>query len=331
MINIDVRAAERRISAPSARPTREHQRDARAWSKFSGLNYTTCLRQMMHPLAQGILGQRVSARSLITALTKKGLISERAESYHQHSASNAASRVTTLGESGLLKADKDPLHVSSPDAYLEVVLSTELLRAFDLVGGPQDDSHSYVLKHVAEEFFRDRLGSFSYISNGKMIWAAAVLDLPMRSSAVDSSNALFGLDPLQVHYLQRMLRGPAPKAHHHRPPGLIHLAKMLERFASAEEIPVRWDPQDALHEARTTPFHEWVIEQCNPEGDGTPEGGTRQRLAFDYWHGVRGSDHPVAKSPEHLLEILDGMGAGYLAISEAENIAVAWNQLQRPE
>lgn len=49
-------------------PSRAFQQDARAWSTFTGTNYTSALRQMSSPLAQGLLGPRVSARRLIAAL-----------------------------------------------------------------------------------------------------------------------------------------------------------------------------------------------------------------------------------------------------------------------
>lgn len=53
---------------------RELQQDARAWSAFTGTKYTAALRQMGSPLAQGLLGERVSARHLIAALDDHELI-----------------------------------------------------------------------------------------------------------------------------------------------------------------------------------------------------------------------------------------------------------------
>ena len=50
------------------------QQDARAWKDFTGCNYTAALRQMESPLAQGFLGERVSARQLISTLEDHALI-----------------------------------------------------------------------------------------------------------------------------------------------------------------------------------------------------------------------------------------------------------------
>ena len=69
-------------------PRRAFQQDARAWSAFTGTNYTSALRQMSSPLAQGLLGPRVSARRLIAALNDHELIG----------ADGGASR---LGENGV--------------------------------------------------------------------------------------------------------------------------------------------------------------------------------------------------------------------------------------
>ncbi|TDD36822.1 hypothetical protein E1287_09855 [Actinomadura sp. KC06] len=56
---------------------RELQHDARAWAAFTGTKYTAALRQMSSPLAQGLLGDRVSARQLIAVLNDHELIGAR--------------------------------------------------------------------------------------------------------------------------------------------------------------------------------------------------------------------------------------------------------------
>src|SRR4051812_34875288 len=56
---------------------RELQQDARAWAEFTGTKYTAALRQMGFPLAQGLFGERVSARHLIATLDEHAVIGAR--------------------------------------------------------------------------------------------------------------------------------------------------------------------------------------------------------------------------------------------------------------
>lgn len=307
---------------------RELQRDARAWSTFSGMNYTAALRLMKHPLAQGILGERISARKLISVLRTNPVLSEPV--WGTDGSGNdfeTDERVTHLGDNGLWSAEEHPLRCSAEDDYLVVVLTAELLRAFSPTAEPQDDAYSYNLKHTAEEFFAEHLGDFSYVANGTAIWAAAALDLPLAATAPDdyTLNANFGLEPLQVDYARRTRRnsGSTIRAHHHRPPGFLHLASALEKYRETGAIPERWNGADEKAEPLTSPFHEWLVAQVNPAGERGVL-GSRESLAHDYRAGLADGDHGVARQPEELVTLLRGLNANEMFLSAARDAIVDW-------
>ena len=56
------------MSSDSHNLDRASQHDARAWSTFTATKYTAAKRQTSSPLAQGLLGDRFSARDLIAVL-----------------------------------------------------------------------------------------------------------------------------------------------------------------------------------------------------------------------------------------------------------------------
>ncbi len=300
--------------------SREIQRDARFWSSFSGMNYTSSLRLMQHPLAQGILGERIRARDLVSVLTEHPLLSK----------IQSGARVTHLGENGLWSSEQHPFG-GDENTFLSVVLTAELLRGFTRLPEPTGDSYSYNLKHTAEEFFGEWLGEFSYISNGTAIWAGAVLGIPLAESnpGERSLNADFGLDPRQVEYARRMRgakKGSAngyPKAHYHRPPGYQHLQRALEQYRLTGETPSRWNGVDENAEPKTSPFHEWLIAQTG-SADMSRTIGTRETLAFDYSWGIRDGDHGIASQPEDLLTILHRVGADERVFDAARNAVLDW-------
>lgn len=132
---------------------RELQRDARAWATFTGTTYKTALRQMSFPLAQGLLGERVSARQLIAVLDDHELI-------------GAHDGDPILGEGGYLS--ESPWSFDGKTDFIEIALITDML----LMLMPASDStapevSSYSLKHTAERFLRPHC---SYVSNGRLIW-----------------------------------------------------------------------------------------------------------------------------------------------------------------
>ncbi|WIE57165.1 hypothetical protein DEI96_013535 [Curtobacterium sp. MCLR17_031] len=305
------------INNVPARP-REIERDARALQKFFGMKYTQALRVVEHPLAQGLLGERICARDVIRVLTKHRALSTPDPDSNE--------RIPHLGANGLWSADKYPLETSTDDDYLRVVLAAEVLRMFDRTAEPNPDAGSYELKHTVEEFLGEHLGDFSYIPNGTAIWAAAVVGIPVGGHTSDalSPNAAFGLGSEQVDYTRRMRRSAGTqranvRAHHHRPPGYTFLQRALEEYRATGKTPARWDGFDADAAPRTSPFHEWLVAQAGPG-----EHGSRARLAGDYAAGFREGDHGVAKQPEDFVSIMHELHADEALIEAAREAIIDW-------
>lgn len=311
--------------------SREVERDARAWSKFSGMKYTQALRAMEHPLAQGILGERICARDLIRVLTEHPVLSEPIwEIDAEGREVESDERVTHLGDNGLFAAEDGSLSSATEDDYVELVLTAEVLRAFTPTTEPQSEVYSYNLKHTVEEFLGEHLGDRSYVANGQAIWAAAVVGIPIAESNPGefSLNADFGLTPEQVEYARRARRTSgssrtAVRAHHHRPPGYLFLQQALQRYRDSGEAPGRWDGVYEHAEPLTSAFHQWLVVQADPSGARGAK-GSRARLAGDYAAGVRDGDHGIAREPEELLTILHRVGADDDFIDMARVAIVDW-------
>lgn len=260
-------------------PSRAFQQDARAWSAFTGTNYTSALRQMSSPLAQGLLGPRVSARRLIAALNDHELIG----------ANGGAPR---LGENGV-RSDS-PWSFNGKTDYIQLALITDMLRMFTPTSGSEvPEVGSYSLKHTAEWFLSPH---FSYVSNGRLIWAAAALGLPITDPDGDGPNLLIGVSEREHDYVRRMvgLGQTRPQADHYRPAGYEHLRAALARAAAGELITEGWLRPEPV--AEPAPFHDWLVQQVSRNdvvGD----------LAGDYAAGVRDSDHRVARTADELLAI----------------------------
>ena len=306
---------------------REIERDARAWAKFSGMKYTQALRLMEHPLAQGILGDRICARDVIRVLTEHAALSTEDL--------DSGNRISHLGSNGLWSAHDGPLRTSTEDDYLSVLLTAEVLRMFSRTERPNIDVDSYGLKHTAEQFLGEHLVGFSYVPNGTAIWAAAALGIPVAPSSPDDPNlnANFGLVPDQVDYARRMRRGSGAqrdqvRSHHYRPPGYAYLQRALEGYKATGNAPARWNGIDEHAAPLTSPFHEWLIAQVDPNG-GLGESGSRERLAGDYKGGFRDGDHGVAQQPEELIDILRDVRADEQFITMAREAIIEWAQTSR--
>ena len=302
----------------------------RPWSTFSGMKYTEALRLMQHPLAQGILGERISSRAVISALTEHPVLSESVwDTDISGDDVQTEERVTHLGETGLWDADERPLQCTSEDDYLAVVLTAEVLRMFAPTSQPHEDAHSYNLKHTVEEFLGEHVGEFSYVANGTAIWAAAALGIPVAESTPGeyNRNANFGLESLQVEYARRMRRnvrdsGIEIRAHHHRPPGYLFLLRALERYRETGVAPARWDGIDHDAAPLTSPFHEWLVAQASRSERGNP--GSRESLAYDYRAGINDGDHGVALEPEDLVRILGELAADEAYLDAARDAMLDW-------
>lgn len=260
-------------------PSRAFQQDARAWSAFTGTNYTSALRQMSSPLAQGLLGPRVSARRLIAAL-------------HDHELIGAHGGAPRLGENGF-RSDS-PWSFNGKSDYIQLALITDMLRMFTPTSDSEaPDVDSYSLKHTAEWFLSPHC---SYVSNGRLIWAAATLRLPIADPDGYGPNLLIGISEREHNYVRRMVGTgqTRPQATHYRPAGYEHLRAALPQVAAGELITENWvRPEPVIEPA---PFHDWLIQQVGRNdvvGD----------LAGDYSAGVRDSDHRVAHTADELLAI----------------------------
>jgi|GEM_PF-2790181 len=260
--------------------SRDLQQDARAWASFTSTRYTAALRQIRSPLAQGFLGEPVSARQLIAALNDHELIGARGGD-------------PVLGESGFFS--EAPWSFNGETDFIELALITEMLRMFT----PTSDAvapevSSYSLKHTAEWFLSPHC---SYVSNGRLIWAAAALGLRIVDPDGAGPNLLIGVSEREHDYVRRIV-GPGqtrPRADHDRPAGYGHLETSLAQAAAGEPIIGRWDRPIVVEEA--APFHDWLILQRGRDdvvGD----------FASDYSTSVRDSSHRVARTPDELLAVL---------------------------
>jgi ribosomal protein S27AE len=258
---------------------REFQQDARAWAAFTGTSYTAALRQMDSPLAQGLLGERVSARYLIAALDHHEVIGARGGS-------------PRLGENGVRSAPTWSFNGETD--FIGLALIADMLRMFTPIpDSATPEVGSYSLKHTAEAFLDPHC---SYVSNGRLIWAAAALGLPISDPDRSGPNLLIGVPELEHDYVRRMTRPgqTRPKADHHCPAGYGYLQTVLARAAAGERITGAWVRPAPV--AVSAPFHDWLILQAGRDsaiGD----------LASDYVAGVRDSDHRIARTPDELLAI----------------------------
>lgn len=285
---------------------RKIKQETRAWAKLTGTNYTTALRQIESPLAQGLLGERPSARQLINTLDDHPLV-------------GADGGEWILGEAGFY-ADEQWSFNGARD-FIELALLLDFLRMFTPVApGETPRVDSYSLKHTAEHFLRPHC---SYVSNGRMIWAAAALGLPMTEQG-DSPNLLIGISEREHDYVRRMtdLGNTTPRGHHHRPPGFTHLQTALGQYAAGESVLGRWEKPEPSTE--TYPFHDWLMLQA---GRGDVVGD----LAGDYFAGIEGSYHRIAVTAQELLDILEELSASPEAIESAVEAITEWAETATPE
>ncbi|WBU36703.1 hypothetical protein [Homoserinibacter sp. YIM 151385] len=276
------------------------QQDARAWSAFTGTKYTAALRQMSHPLAQGLLGERVSARRMIATL-------------EQHPVVGARGGDPVLGENGM-RSDS-PWSFDGKTDYIELALITEMLRMFTpSADGDTPEVGSYSLKHTAEWFLSPHC---SYVSNGRLIWAAAALGLPIAGQDGDGPNLLIGVSEREHDYVRRMIGkgSTAPRVHHFRPAGYEYLQMALAHATAGEPPEDNWIRPSA--EDQAAPFHDWLVLQHSRDGwDG--------RFATDYAAGIQYSEHGLARTPDELLAILHGVSRANEAYDAAVRLIADW-------
>ncbi len=130
--------------------SRDLQQDARAWADFTGCNYTAAMRQMQDPLAQGLLGERISARHLIATLDDHDIVGQVGDDF-------------VLGENGFY-ADTE-WRFNHKDDYVQLALIIEMLRMFTpLQGSEAPELGSYSLKHTAEAFLKGTPANYECVN-----------------------------------------------------------------------------------------------------------------------------------------------------------------------
>lgn len=284
---------------------RKIKQDTRAWANFVGTNYTTALRQTESPLAQGFLGERISARQLINTLQDHSLIGAEDDDF-------------VLGEAGFYADTAWSFNQVSD--FIELALLVDFLRLFTPIApGETPAVSSYSLKHTAEKFLQPHC---SYVTNGRLIWSAAALGLPMIEQD-GGLNLLIGISEVELDYVRRLIGGNTkPQGHQYRPAGLTHLQSALEQCAAGELVLGRWEQPEPSIEV--VPFHNWLMQQAHRDdviGD----------LAGDYSTGVEGSYHRIARDAQELLDILKELAAMPAAVDSAVEAIVEWAGTASPE
>lgn len=287
-------------------------RDAKAWRDAAGVKYTEALRVLEDPLHQGILGDRIVVRDLLRLLEQHPIIGS------QHAK-------TMFGRNGL-SADEPMLEDLSGDRLRETLLTIDFLRMFTTptaadLKEERNWTGSYGLKHMAEAFLGKSV--HLYVSNGSLIWAAALLGLPMRTNHFDltSKNVEIALLEQEVTFVRADSTNRLEKRQgkHYMPPGYKRLKTAMKLANKGESI----------DEALTTPirtrddwseFHLWLVNQADRDGF---EG----RFASDYRAGVEGSDHRPASSGKDLRKILHDVRISASFLEAAKALIAEYEQL----
>lgn len=277
-------------------PNRSQQQDAKAWAAYTGCTYTAALRQMMSPMAQGILGSRISARHLIATLKNHELIGIE----NKHSVAPLYDpegvRTTRFGTTWPFNGKTD---------YVELAMIVDFLRMFDTIefNHPDEGARSYSLKHTAEYYLDPHL---RYVSNGQAIWAAAALGIPLIDDEDhEGSNVYIGINYHEHRYVRNRGRRDneeVPHAHHYRPAGFDYLREGLDRAAAGELITEKWIEPEV--DTTPKPFHEWMVKN---RGRDTITGF----LATHYCAGIEDSDHDMAVHPGDFIDIMNHSGADW--------------------
>lgn len=280
---------------------------------LTGSKYTEAFRDVGSPLAQGILGDRLTVSQLLAVLQKHPDLGDNGVN------TDLNGGVPYLDGQGNIDGRYRAL-------FSHVAAAVEFLRMFTVgqVSGDDDQGTSgigsYQLKHTAENF----LGF--YISNGQLIWAALVLGLPVTAEGqdYDSPNVSIGVPELEHTYVWNVLnRGPR-NAHHYRPPRFELLRAALDEYAATGSISASSTAQEASSADSAAGwqgdlrFHRWLISQA----DRDQQVG---RVAADYKYGTEQSEDPIAREPADLIAILQSYNADESFLENARMAIAEWN------
>lgn len=279
------------------------QQDAHAWAKFTGCNYTTARNQIQNPLAQGFLGDRISARELIDTLTQHDVLAQEGDEF-------------VLGELGFGAETKWTFN--GRDDFVQMALITDMLRMFSRQPATESpEIGSYTLKHTAEDFLKGTPAG--YVTNGRLIWAAAALGLPIAEYDEDGEpNLLIGIPENEHGYVSKSVRSgqTRPQAHHFRPPGYEHLRTAIAQVLAGEPAPERWAGPEAGG-AELAPFHDWLVAQADRDD---PVGV----FAGDYADSIQMSMHRIAPTADELLVLLGEIQRSPEAYDDARSAIREW-------
>ena len=290
---------------------RPAQRDARRWMTLTGTKYTEAFRDVGSPLAQGILGDRLTVNQLLDVL-------------HEHPDLGDNGVNTDLNGGVPYLDGQGNIDGRYRALFSHVAAAAEFLRMFTVSAGVDVQEGfgvgSYQLKHTAENF----LGF--YISNGQLIWAALVLGLPVTADGedYDSPNVSIGVPELEHTYVWNVLnRGPR-NVHHYRPPRLERLRSALDEYAATGSISTSSTAQTSSAAERAAGwqgdlrFHRWLISQANRDQQVG-------RVAADYKYGTEQSEDPIAREPEDLIAILESYNADESFLENARMAIAEWD------
>jgi hypothetical protein len=288
--------------------------------KLTGTGYTEAFRDVGSPLAQGILGDRLTVDRLLEVLDE----------------------YPDLGDNGMnagLNTGRPYLDAQGnidgrfASLFSNVAAAAEFLRMFTFepmsgaagqAGQVEVGVGSYQLKHTAEKF----LGS--YISNGQLIWAALALGLPVSVDGedYDSPNVSIGIPTLEHTYVWNGLnRGPRD-AHDYRPPRFELLRAAIDEYSATGGISAfsaaekRASVEAAAWRQGDMRFHRWLVSQADRDENVG-------RVAADYKYGTEQSEDPIARVPEDLITILESYNADEQFVENARLAIAEWNTLAR--
>lgn len=284
-----------RSNTTASAPTRAQQQDARAWAKFTGCNYTSALRQMQSPLAQGILGERVSARHLIKTLEEHELL--------RYDEAMVGSGQAMLGPYGYISPT--PFSFNGETDYIDLAVITEALRMFAPTSetvAPEIASSSMTL--TVDWFLGPLSVGLSDGQQGKVIWAAAAMGLQLSTtdprgfkSEKMGASLWLGVSEREHDYVRRMVaRFPddAPTVDRYRPAGYTFLRNALEKVVAGEQVTETWVRPEPVKE-EPNPFHDWLITEAVCEHYAGVE---------DYAASVHDSDYLPIRTPTELVAIV---------------------------